>query len=358
MFKLIRGDYCFSSWSFRVASLLDLAGCQYEDVYLPLDWPMKFSAEDFVFVDLDLSPEDDACFCPCDHELLNRLMRDHGLHRNPLLTIQPHVPVLLDCRNGLVVATYRSILDRIVTSTCEGAELKPEEEGEQCLMWQLVDHFTADYLPLMNHMSFAKSLRGPRSRGHLDLELVRGLAEKFLLTLDTLIGRFCQRKSFPFGKMTCLEITLAPFAQQFMGWGYPGIEGHPCSDYLQEIIEHPAVSSLLKRASEPYYRIERSEENSPAWIAHHYRYWKEYNLIHDWQNMVIHRLENDSAVLIFEEALAGSNVNDIGAALSKRFCISPQVAVDDAVSFLESISPVQNYGALDKSLVGWSKHGR
>jgi len=337
MFLFI-GDKMLSSWSMRARIIMAEFGAPATEILVPLDFHVNCSEfegrVDFRHVDLDRPEPATGCVCE-----VSQLVRADptGLIRDSVFaaTGRGRVPVLVDERERVVLYDVLAMHDYLVEAS--GTDpLLPKERSARFEARGFAHHVAADLLAVQEQLSYPLSFRNVNA-DLLDAS-VCAQAEEFLEELEWLCSR-TGRAGFLFGEFSIADVMVAPIAQSIRGWKIDTSGVPRARQYLERVLERPSVAQHLREAEEYYLAPGLYREDTPAWVAHHYRFHLEFRLIHNVRTNICHKLENEVAMRLYSLAREGRSLRDIAQDVAEAYEIDVDRACRDAEQFFEAISP-------------------
>lgn len=335
-YNLYLGDLQFSSWSFRALLVAEHKGIEFNKIEIELDWPFIINKEGSITdINFDELFKEPASSCGCeDTQLFQHL--DSKIRNASSQKIIPRVPLLEDIENNLLIydtLAMSDYLDRKETDA-KYKSLWPKDLERYGIIKGFVNHLHADYLLLMEEMPFSKSFRNKK----LKLSNEGKYQAKCLLSL---IENYKTNKSSSlFNEFGIADIMLTPFAQSFKGWNFELIEYPKVEKYFNELLDNPMIASKIQVINNFYNGMNDYDEDSAQWIAKHYRYNKNYKVIHNCRTNIIHKLENNIAEKMFELAFSKElNEDNITSIISKEYNAPFDLVRKDVSVFFKTINP-------------------
>lgn len=344
MLTLIIGDKQFSSWSMRASIILKEKKVPYREVVAGLDWPIKFTDDGLIPInakdEYDL-PKEPASGCGCQVTQLLKL-DSTKLLKNSIVEHLPRVPILIDSDTGAVICDVLSISEYLEEGFKDYPCLLSDDVIKRSDIRVFSSHIHADLLPLMSGMSYANSFR-KNDKYSIPEEAHEQLHETLELLESTLKRKVEKGWSgkFLFGDFSVADAMFSPMAQQIRGWSIE-VESEEVNAYLDAVLNRESVKIYLNEAREPYLLLDETAEDSPAWIARHYRFWPEINMIHNCEKDVFHIIENEVGLSLFNLAVKGYTRDDIANTIAKEYNVKKEIILEDIDSFFADIHPNKN----------------
>jgi glutathione S-transferase len=338
MIYLIIGDKQFSSWSMRASIILKEKKIDYKEIIAGLDWPIKFTDKGLIPInekdDYDL-PEEPASGCACQ---LTQLLKidPTNLLMGSISELLPRVPILIDTNTKAVITDVLAIHEYLEENFPNSVSLLGDDITVRSEIRSFSSHIHADLLPLMSGMSYSNSFRTKKMR-IISEEALEQLKDTLNL-VEKLLKRENYTGDYLFGNFSLADCMFSPIAQQINGWNIE-VKSPIVKNYINLLLERQSIKHYLFEANEPYRLLEESEENSPSWIARHYRYWSDIKMLHDSQRSVYHVLENEVSSALFEQAYSGKNLDELTWYMQTEFELDESTAKRDIKDFFESIHP-------------------
>jgi glutathione S-transferase len=341
MLTLIIGDKQFSSWSMRASIILRERKIPYREIIAGLDWPIKFTKNGIIPIkdkdDYDL-PKEPASGCGCQiTQLLN--IDDTQLIENSIVEHLPRVPILIDPETGAVICDVLAISEYLEENFKDYPSLLSDDIVKRSDIRVFSSHIHADLLPLMSGMSYANSFRKNNQK-----EIPNDALEQLKETLELLENTLARKKAkgwtgeFLFGDFSLADAMFAPIAQQIRGWNIK-VTNNEVNNYLDSLLNRESIKLYLEEAKQPYKLLEEAKENSPTWIARHYRIWEEIRMIHNCENDVYHILEDDVGLLFFNLAFKGYSKEEIAKTVLNEYDVDEKTILKDIEDFFNKIHP-------------------
>lgn len=341
MLTLIIGDKQFSSWSMRASIILKEKKVPYQEIVAGLDWPIKFTENGLIPIntkdEYDL-PKEPASGCGCQITQLLKIDKTQLL-KNSIVEHLPRVPILIDTETDVVISDVLAISEYLEENFKENPTLLSDDIVKRSDIRVFSSHIHADLLPLMSGMSYANSFRD-NSQKTISEEVLEQLQETLQL-LELTLERKKKKNwigSFLFGEFSLADAMFSPIAQQIRGWNI-NIPNKEVENYIKLLLNRETVKSYLNEAEKPYELLRQAEKNSPTWIARHYRFWTEINMIHNCEKDVYHIIENSVGVLMFNLASKGYSRDEIATKIINEFNIEKYTVLEDIDNFFSQIHP-------------------
>jgi glutathione S-transferase len=265
-------------------------------------------------------------------QLLN--IDDTQLIENSIVEHLPRVPILIDPETGAVICDVLAISEYLEENFKDYPSLLSDDIVKRSDIRVFSSHIHADLLPLMSGMSYANSFRKNNQK-----EIPNDALEQLKETLELLENTLARKKAkgwtgeFLFGDFSLADAMFAPIAQQIRGWNIK------VNNYLDSLLNRESIKLYLEEAKQPYKLLEEAKENSPTWIARHYRIWEEIRMIHNCENDVYHILEDDVGLLFFNLAFKGYSKEEIAKTVLNEYDVDEKTILKDIEDFFNKIHP-------------------
>ncbi|TYR81906.1 glutathione S-transferase family protein [Priestia megaterium] len=328
----------------RASIILKEKKVPYQEVVAGLDWPIKFTDNGLIPInakdEYDL-PKEPASGCGCQVTQLLKL-DSTKLLRNSIVEHLPRVPILIDSDTGAVICDVLSISEYLEEEFTEYTSLLSDDIIKRSDIRVFSSHIHADLLPLMSGMSYANSFR--KNDKHSISEETNEQLHETLDLLESTLKRKVKKGwngKFLFGNFSLADAMFSPMAQQIRGWNIE-VESEDVNAYLDAVLSRESVKMYLNEAREPYILLNETVKDSPAWIARHYRFWPEINMIHNCEKDVFHIIENEVGLSLFNLAFKGYTRDDIANTIAKDYNVEKDILLEDIDSFFTNIHPNKN----------------
>ena len=342
MIQLLIGDKHFSSWTMRGVLILRELNVDYDEVYVGLDWPIKYDTDLILQVnnheDFGVINSQPASGCPCQVSQL--IFYDKtGLVKGSLVEKMPRVPVLCDTNTGVAINDVVAIHDYV--ADVYKRNLLPDNIKLRYDVKVFSNHILSDFLPFMGGMSFANSFREKPNKVANDVAITQ------MHELELMAKRILQKSwgtysgGYLFGEFSLADIMMSPIAQQIIGWDIKDIDD-TFMKYLLFLLNRESIKKYLDEAREPYFMMKKYEHGTPAWISRQYRYNPSIHMLNLHNTNYFITLKNKTSVMIYELAYSEKSVDEIVKELIHRFGTTENredFIRNDVITFLTSINP-------------------